>query len=68
MQTEKDAEIVGWVGRVGVAGTEHVMAPALLAKEHGTCSVVGRCSSVLRCGQGRAFGLAPAGPPLSGLA
>jgi hypothetical protein len=26
MQTEKDAEIVGWVGRVGAAGAEHVMA------------------------------------------
>jgi hypothetical protein len=25
MQTEKDAEIVGWVGRVGAAGAEHVM-------------------------------------------
>jgi hypothetical protein len=26
MQTEKDAEIVGWVGRIGAAGAEHVMA------------------------------------------
>jgi hypothetical protein len=26
MQTEKDAEIVGWVGRLGAAGAEHVMA------------------------------------------
>jgi hypothetical protein len=26
MQTEKDAEIVGWVGRVGAAGADHVMA------------------------------------------
>jgi hypothetical protein len=26
MQTEKDAEIVGWVGRVGAAGAEDVMA------------------------------------------
>jgi hypothetical protein len=26
MQTEKDAEIVGWIGRVGAAGAEHVMA------------------------------------------
>jgi hypothetical protein len=26
MQTEKDTEIVGWVGRVGAAGAEHVMA------------------------------------------
>jgi hypothetical protein len=26
MQTEKDQEIVGWVGRVGAAGAEHVMA------------------------------------------
>ena len=25
MQTEKDAEIVGWVGRIGAAGAEHVM-------------------------------------------
>jgi hypothetical protein len=25
MQTEKDQEIVGWVGRVGAAGAEHVM-------------------------------------------
>jgi hypothetical protein len=25
MQTEKDAEIVGWVGRLGAAGAEHVM-------------------------------------------
>lgn len=25
MQTEKDAEIVGWVGRMGAAGAEHVM-------------------------------------------
>jgi hypothetical protein len=25
MQTEKDAEIVGWIGRVGAAGAEHVM-------------------------------------------
>jgi hypothetical protein len=25
-QTEKNAEIVGWVGRVGAAGAEHVMA------------------------------------------
>ena len=25
MQTERDAEIVGWVGRVGAAGAEHVM-------------------------------------------
>jgi hypothetical protein len=26
MQTEKDAEIVGWVGRIGAAGAEDVMA------------------------------------------
>jgi hypothetical protein len=26
MQTEKDAEIVGWLGRLGAAGAEHVMA------------------------------------------
>jgi hypothetical protein len=26
MQTEKDAEIVGWVGRIGAAGAEHLMA------------------------------------------
>jgi hypothetical protein len=26
MQTEKDGEIVGWVGRMGAAGAEHVMA------------------------------------------
>jgi hypothetical protein len=26
MQTEKDQEIVGWVGRLGAAGAEHVMA------------------------------------------
>jgi hypothetical protein len=26
MQTEKDAEIVDWVGRIGAAGAEHVMA------------------------------------------
>jgi hypothetical protein len=26
MQTERDAEIVGWVGRLGAAGAEHVMA------------------------------------------
>jgi hypothetical protein len=26
MQTEKDAEIVGWVGRLGAAGANHVMA------------------------------------------
>jgi hypothetical protein len=26
MQTEKDQEIVGWVGRVGAAGAEHVMS------------------------------------------
>jgi hypothetical protein len=26
MQTEKDQEVVGWVGRVGAAGAEHVMA------------------------------------------
>ncbi len=25
MHTEKDAEIVGWIGRVGAAGAEHVM-------------------------------------------
>ena len=25
MQTEKDAEIVGWIGRIGAAGAEHVM-------------------------------------------
>jgi hypothetical protein len=25
MQTEKDAEIVGWIGRLGAAGAEHVM-------------------------------------------
>jgi hypothetical protein len=25
MQTERDAEIVGWVGRLGAAGAEHVM-------------------------------------------
>lgn len=25
MQTEKDAEIVDWIGRLGAAGTEHVM-------------------------------------------
>jgi hypothetical protein len=25
MQTEKDAEIVGWIGRMGAAGAEHVM-------------------------------------------
>jgi hypothetical protein len=25
MQTERDAEIVGWLGRVGAAGVEHVM-------------------------------------------
>ncbi len=32
------------------------------------CARCGRpCSSALRCGQGRAFGLAPAGPPLTGL-
>ena len=68
MQTEKDPEIVGWVAGVGVAGVGHVVAPALVAEERGVCGVGGRCSSVLRCGQGRAFGLAPAGPPLSGLA
>ncbi len=26
MQTERDAEIVDWVGRIGAAGAEHVMA------------------------------------------
>ncbi len=26
MQTGKDAEIVGWIGRIGAAGAEHVMA------------------------------------------
>jgi hypothetical protein len=26
MQTERDAEIVGWVGRLGAAGAEHMMA------------------------------------------
>jgi hypothetical protein len=26
MQTEKDAEIVGWIGRIGAVGAEHVMA------------------------------------------
>jgi hypothetical protein len=26
MQTEKDAEIVGWLGRIGAASAEHVMA------------------------------------------
>jgi hypothetical protein len=26
MQTEKDAEIVGWIGRIGAAGVDHVMA------------------------------------------
>lgn len=26
MQTERDAEIVGWIGRLGAAGAEHVMA------------------------------------------
>jgi hypothetical protein len=26
MQTEKDREIVGWIGRIGAAGAEHVMA------------------------------------------
>ena len=26
MQTQMDAEIVGWIGRVGAAGAEHVMA------------------------------------------
>jgi hypothetical protein len=26
MQTEKDAEIVDWIGRIGAAGAEHVMA------------------------------------------
>ena len=26
MQTEKDAEIVGWIGRIGAGGAEHVMA------------------------------------------
>ena len=26
MQTKKDAEIVGWIGRIGAAGAEHVMA------------------------------------------
>jgi len=26
IQTEKDAEIVGWIGRLGAAGAEHVMA------------------------------------------
>ncbi len=25
MKTKKDAEIVGWIGRVGAAGAEHVM-------------------------------------------
>ena len=25
MQTKKDAEIVGWIGRIGAAGAEHVM-------------------------------------------
>jgi hypothetical protein len=26
MQTKKDAEIVGWIGRIGAAGAEHVMS------------------------------------------
>jgi hypothetical protein len=26
MQTQRDAEIVGWLGRIGAAGAEHVMA------------------------------------------
>jgi hypothetical protein len=25
MQTKKDAEIVGWIGRIGAAGDEHVV-------------------------------------------
>ena len=25
MQTKKDAEIVGWIGRIGAGGAEHVM-------------------------------------------
>jgi hypothetical protein len=25
MQTQKDAEIVGWLGRIGAASAEHVM-------------------------------------------
>lgn len=75
MQTRKDAEIAGWVGCVvpssvaprehgrnnrGV-GARHVVVPALVAGERGVVGVVGRCSSVLRCGQGRACGLAPCG-------
>jgi hypothetical protein len=26
MQTQRDAEIVGWLGRIGAASAEHVMA------------------------------------------
>jgi hypothetical protein len=26
MQTQRDAQIVGWLGRVGAASAEHVMA------------------------------------------
>lgn len=26
MQTHRDAEIVGWLGRIGAASAEHVMA------------------------------------------
>lgn len=35
MQTEKDAEIVGWLGRIGAASAEHVMARFGMGAEAG---------------------------------
>ena len=34
MQTKKDAEIVGWIGRIGAAGAEHVMAGGPREERH----------------------------------
>ena len=66
MLARTDAEIVVWIGSRSWAPSTSWLR-RWWQRERGVCGVVGRCSSVLRCGQGRAFGLAPAGPPLSGL-
>ena len=42
MQTEKDAEIVGWVGRVGAAGAEHVMSAFRHGSKLGLCTRLSR--------------------------
>ncbi len=53
MQTKNDAEIVGWVGRIGAAGAGHLMAQFGVGRSwashrlNGSCGT--GCSSRRRC-------------------